>query len=114
MLQPFSQLASLEGAEKLGLAGFPSVDCTIAALVKAPPVVGIAQRSCVPEPAVQGYRDTLKESVCSGGRVTDFNTILDLDSQSVNVPTHTREHTLDLLITRGLGISNLSVSDISL
>ncbi|MGH0125269.1 UNVERIFIED_CONTAM: hypothetical protein FKN15_034727 [Acipenser sinensis] len=35
-------------------------------------------------------------------------------SQSVNVPTHTRGHTLDLLITKGLDISNLSISDISL
>ncbi|MGH0168096.1 UNVERIFIED_CONTAM: hypothetical protein FKN15_053929 [Acipenser sinensis] len=34
-------------------------------------------------------------------------------SQSVNVPTHTRGHILDLLITRGLDISNLSISDIS-
>ncbi|RXN00939.1 hypothetical protein EOD39_8321 [Acipenser ruthenus] len=48
--------------------------------------------------------------------VTDFVTLLDCLglSQSVSVPTHTHGHTLDLLITRGLDISNLSVSDISL
>ncbi|RXM35906.1 hypothetical protein EOD39_12469 [Acipenser ruthenus] len=48
--------------------------------------------------------------------VTDFVTLLDCLglSQSVNVPTHTCGHTLDLLITRGLDISNPSVSDISL
>ncbi|MBN3275419.1 LPIN2 phosphatase, partial [Polyodon spathula] len=34
-LRHTSQLASLEGAEKLGLSGFPLVDSTIAALVKA-------------------------------------------------------------------------------
>ncbi|MGH0124791.1 UNVERIFIED_CONTAM: hypothetical protein FKN15_074492 [Acipenser sinensis] len=48
--------------------------------------------------------------------LTIFNTLLDCLglSQSVNIPTHTRGHTLDLLITRGLDNSNLSVSDISL
>ncbi|MGH0125847.1 UNVERIFIED_CONTAM: hypothetical protein FKN15_074267 [Acipenser sinensis] len=40
-LRQASQLASLEGAEKLGLAGFPPVDFTIVALVKAPPVGGL-------------------------------------------------------------------------
>ncbi|MGH0164620.1 UNVERIFIED_CONTAM: hypothetical protein FKN15_047564 [Acipenser sinensis] len=48
--------------------------------------------------------------------VTDFNTLLDCLGliKSVNIPTHTRGHTLDLLITRGLIVSNLSVSDVSL
>ncbi|MGH0131843.1 UNVERIFIED_CONTAM: hypothetical protein FKN15_047798 [Acipenser sinensis] len=48
--------------------------------------------------------------------VTDFNMILDCLglSQSVNVPTPTQGYTLDLLIPRGLDVSNLSVSDISL
>ncbi len=48
--------------------------------------------------------------------MTDFNMLLDCLGlfQSVNIPTHTRGHTLDLLITRGLDVSNLSVSDVSL
>ncbi|MGH0126984.1 UNVERIFIED_CONTAM: hypothetical protein FKN15_012297 [Acipenser sinensis] len=58
VLKQVSQLASLEGAEKLGLAGFPPVDSTIAALVKAP------------EPAVQGYGNTPVEGICSGGTGT--------------------------------------------
>ncbi|MGH0116115.1 UNVERIFIED_CONTAM: hypothetical protein FKN15_023148 [Acipenser sinensis] len=47
--------------------------------------------------------------------VTDFNMLLDCLglSESVNVPTYTRGHTLDLLFTRDLDISNLSISDIS-
>ncbi|MGH0147380.1 UNVERIFIED_CONTAM: hypothetical protein FKN15_010305 [Acipenser sinensis] len=40
VLKQASQLASLEGAEKPGLAGFPPIDSTIVALVKAPPVEG--------------------------------------------------------------------------
>ncbi|MGH0147579.1 UNVERIFIED_CONTAM: hypothetical protein FKN15_010872 [Acipenser sinensis] len=36
-------LSSLEGADKLGLAGFPPVDSTITALVRAPPVGGLAR-----------------------------------------------------------------------
>ncbi|MGH0125938.1 UNVERIFIED_CONTAM: hypothetical protein FKN15_025158 [Acipenser sinensis] len=43
MLKQAAQLASLEGAEKLSLAGFPSVDSTIPALVKALPVGGLAR-----------------------------------------------------------------------
>ncbi|MGH0152652.1 UNVERIFIED_CONTAM: hypothetical protein FKN15_043533 [Acipenser sinensis] len=40
-------LSSLEGADKLGLAGFPPVDSTIAALVRAPPVGGSLETQCV-------------------------------------------------------------------
>ncbi|MGH0134855.1 UNVERIFIED_CONTAM: hypothetical protein FKN15_027491 [Acipenser sinensis] len=40
VLKQAALLASLEGAEKLGLAGFAPVDSTITALVKAPPVGG--------------------------------------------------------------------------
>ncbi|MGH0120347.1 UNVERIFIED_CONTAM: hypothetical protein FKN15_064807 [Acipenser sinensis] len=43
MLKQAAQLASLEGTEKLGLAGFPPVDSTIAALVKTPPAGGLAR-----------------------------------------------------------------------
>ncbi|MGH0187173.1 UNVERIFIED_CONTAM: hypothetical protein FKN15_024058 [Acipenser sinensis] len=37
VLKQAAQLASLEGAKKLGMVGFPPVDSTITALVKAPP-----------------------------------------------------------------------------
>ncbi|XP_058871719.1 macrophage mannose receptor 1-like [Acipenser ruthenus] len=43
-----SELASLEGADKLGLAGFPPVDSTIVAVVKAPSVGGLARDSMWP------------------------------------------------------------------
>ncbi|MGH0119139.1 UNVERIFIED_CONTAM: hypothetical protein FKN15_052968 [Acipenser sinensis] len=43
MLKHAALLASLEGADKLGLAGFLPVDSAIAALVKAPPVGGLAR-----------------------------------------------------------------------
>ncbi|MGH0150254.1 UNVERIFIED_CONTAM: hypothetical protein FKN15_017466 [Acipenser sinensis] len=40
VLKQAALFASLEDVDKLGLAGFPPVDSTIAALVKAQPVVG--------------------------------------------------------------------------
>ncbi|MGH0159374.1 UNVERIFIED_CONTAM: hypothetical protein FKN15_037348 [Acipenser sinensis] len=43
VLKQATQLASLEGTDKLGLAGFPSVDSTIVTLVKAPSVGGFAR-----------------------------------------------------------------------
>ncbi|MGH0183789.1 UNVERIFIED_CONTAM: hypothetical protein FKN15_012995 [Acipenser sinensis] len=43
-------LASLEGTDKLGLAGFPPVDSTIAALVKASLVGGLARDQACPNP----------------------------------------------------------------
>ncbi|MGH0165454.1 UNVERIFIED_CONTAM: hypothetical protein FKN15_049451 [Acipenser sinensis] len=43
VLKQATQLASLEGADKLGLAVFPPEDPTIAVLVKAPPVGGLAK-----------------------------------------------------------------------
>ncbi|MGH0149373.1 UNVERIFIED_CONTAM: hypothetical protein FKN15_016563 [Acipenser sinensis] len=58
VLKQAAQLASLEGVEKLGLAGFPPVDSTIAALVKAPGVL---------EPAMQSDGDTPQEGILSGG-----------------------------------------------
>ncbi|MGH0169936.1 UNVERIFIED_CONTAM: hypothetical protein FKN15_058259 [Acipenser sinensis] len=45
VLKQATLLASLEGVEKLGQAGFPQVDSTIVALVKAPPVVVLAART---------------------------------------------------------------------
>ncbi|MGH0127698.1 UNVERIFIED_CONTAM: hypothetical protein FKN15_021528 [Acipenser sinensis] len=54
-LKQATQLASLEGVHKLGLAGFPPVDSTIAALVKAPP---LSQRLGVSKPAMQGDGDS--------------------------------------------------------
>ncbi|MGH0121020.1 UNVERIFIED_CONTAM: hypothetical protein FKN15_068716 [Acipenser sinensis] len=49
-------LASLEGADKLGLAGFPPVDSTIAALVKALSVGGLTR-----DPACQNPQCKVKE-----------------------------------------------------
>ncbi|MGH0123301.1 UNVERIFIED_CONTAM: hypothetical protein FKN15_056956 [Acipenser sinensis] len=50
VLKQASQLASLEAAEKLGLAGFPLVDSTIAALVKALPAGGLPKDPVCPNP----------------------------------------------------------------
>ncbi|CAM4308004.1 unnamed protein product [Leuciscus chuanchicus] len=46
--------------------------------------------------------------------VAEFNNLLDSlnFTQHVNVPTHSRGHTLDLLITNSTSISNLSVHDL--
>ncbi|MGH0132978.1 UNVERIFIED_CONTAM: hypothetical protein FKN15_020896 [Acipenser sinensis] len=49
-LKQATPLASLEGAEKLGLVGLPPVDSTIAALVKAPLVGGLARDPACPNP----------------------------------------------------------------
>ncbi|MGH0118225.1 UNVERIFIED_CONTAM: hypothetical protein FKN15_050820 [Acipenser sinensis] len=48
VLKQAALLASLEGEEKLGLAGFPQVDSTITALVKDPPVGGMARDPACP------------------------------------------------------------------
>ncbi|MGH0131633.1 UNVERIFIED_CONTAM: hypothetical protein FKN15_061726 [Acipenser sinensis] len=48
MLKQATPLSSLEGVEKLGLPGFPPVDPTIMALVKAPPVGGVARDLACP------------------------------------------------------------------
>ncbi|MGH0133340.1 UNVERIFIED_CONTAM: hypothetical protein FKN15_067227 [Acipenser sinensis] len=50
VLKQSAPLASLEGVEKLGLAGFPPVDFTIAALVKAPLVGGLSRDPACPNP----------------------------------------------------------------
>ncbi|MGH0122087.1 UNVERIFIED_CONTAM: hypothetical protein FKN15_010501 [Acipenser sinensis] len=48
VLKQAAHLAFLEGADKLGLAGFPPVDSTIAALVKVPLVGGLAKDPACP------------------------------------------------------------------
>ncbi|MGH0155757.1 UNVERIFIED_CONTAM: hypothetical protein FKN15_051583 [Acipenser sinensis] len=48
VLKQAAPLASLEGTEKLSLAGFPQVDSTIAALVKSPSVGGLARNPVCP------------------------------------------------------------------
>ncbi|MGH0141897.1 UNVERIFIED_CONTAM: hypothetical protein FKN15_002502 [Acipenser sinensis] len=48
VLKQATPLSSLEGVEKLGLPGFPPVDPTIMALVKAPPVGGLARALACP------------------------------------------------------------------
>ncbi|MGH0157592.1 UNVERIFIED_CONTAM: hypothetical protein FKN15_051013 [Acipenser sinensis] len=50
VLKQAAPLASLEGTEKLGQAGFPPVDSTIAALVKAPLLGGLARDPACPNP----------------------------------------------------------------
>ncbi|MGH0128022.1 UNVERIFIED_CONTAM: hypothetical protein FKN15_077316 [Acipenser sinensis] len=50
VLKQAALLASLEGAEKLGLVRFPPVHSTITALVKAPTVGGLARDLACPNP----------------------------------------------------------------
>ncbi|MGH0183614.1 UNVERIFIED_CONTAM: hypothetical protein FKN15_012802 [Acipenser sinensis] len=58
VLKQAAQLASLEGAEKLGMVGFPPVDSTITALVKAPPVGGLPRDPACPNPQCRVTRST--------------------------------------------------------
>ncbi|MGH0125292.1 UNVERIFIED_CONTAM: hypothetical protein FKN15_022173 [Acipenser sinensis] len=51
MSKQASQLASLEGVDMLGLAGFPPVDSTIAALLKTPLVGGLPKDPVCPNPS---------------------------------------------------------------
>ncbi|MGH0159001.1 UNVERIFIED_CONTAM: hypothetical protein FKN15_062391 [Acipenser sinensis] len=60
VLKQATQLASLEGEEKLGLAGFLLVDSTIAALVKAPPVERLARDPACPNPQCRVTETYLK------------------------------------------------------
>ncbi|MGH0165627.1 UNVERIFIED_CONTAM: hypothetical protein FKN15_074356 [Acipenser sinensis] len=52
----------LEGAGKLGLAGFPPVDSTIAALVKALPAVGLPKDPVCPNPHCRVTETHLKRA----------------------------------------------------
>ncbi|MGH0165953.1 UNVERIFIED_CONTAM: hypothetical protein FKN15_058485 [Acipenser sinensis] len=61
VLNQAAVLASLEGVEKLGLAGFPPVDSTIAALVKAPPLGGLARDPACLNPQCKVTETHLKQ-----------------------------------------------------
>ncbi|MGH0161436.1 UNVERIFIED_CONTAM: hypothetical protein FKN15_064024 [Acipenser sinensis] len=58
------------GMEKLGLAGFPSVDSTIAALVKAPPVGGLPKDPVCPNPQYRVTETHLKRAYAAEEQVT--------------------------------------------
>ncbi|MGH0138979.1 UNVERIFIED_CONTAM: hypothetical protein FKN15_025377 [Acipenser sinensis] len=62
VLKQAALLAFQEGAEKLSLAGFPPVDSTIAALVKAPPVGGLARDPACPNPQCRVTEKQLKQA----------------------------------------------------
>ncbi|MGH0144236.1 UNVERIFIED_CONTAM: hypothetical protein FKN15_048691 [Acipenser sinensis] len=62
VLKQAALLASLEGVEKLGLVGFPSVDSTIAVLVKALPVGGLARYPACPNPQCKVTETHLKRA----------------------------------------------------
>ncbi|MGH0178801.1 UNVERIFIED_CONTAM: hypothetical protein FKN15_077968 [Acipenser sinensis] len=61
---------SLEGAEKLGTAGFPPVDSTIAALVKAPPVGGLARDLACLNPQCRVMETHLKRAYAAEAQTT--------------------------------------------
>ncbi|MGH0151024.1 UNVERIFIED_CONTAM: hypothetical protein FKN15_023406 [Acipenser sinensis] len=66
VLKQAAQLASLEDAEKPGMAGFPPVDSTIAALVKAPPVDGLPRDPAYPNPQCRVTKVHLKRAYAAG------------------------------------------------
>ncbi|MGH0152174.1 UNVERIFIED_CONTAM: hypothetical protein FKN15_047486 [Acipenser sinensis] len=69
VLKQAAQLASLEDAEKPGMAGFTPVDSTIAALVKAPPVDGLPRDPAYPNPQCRVTKVHLKRAYAAGLRV---------------------------------------------
>ncbi|MGH0121270.1 UNVERIFIED_CONTAM: hypothetical protein FKN15_074843 [Acipenser sinensis] len=70
VLKQAAQLASLEGAEKLGLAGFPPVDSNIAALVKALLVGGLAKDPVCPNPQCRVTKTHFKRAYTTEAQVT--------------------------------------------
>ncbi|MGH0130533.1 UNVERIFIED_CONTAM: hypothetical protein FKN15_026415 [Acipenser sinensis] len=63
-------LASLEGAEAMGLAQFPPVDSTIAALVRTPPVGGLAKDPVCPNGQCRITEAHLKLAYAAEAQVT--------------------------------------------
>ncbi|MGH0155830.1 UNVERIFIED_CONTAM: hypothetical protein FKN15_052545 [Acipenser sinensis] len=63
-------VSSLEGADKLGLAGFPPVDSTITALVMASPVGGLARDPMCPNPQCRVTETHLKRAYAAGAQAT--------------------------------------------
>ncbi|MGH0119877.1 UNVERIFIED_CONTAM: hypothetical protein FKN15_059258 [Acipenser sinensis] len=72
VLKQATQLASLEGADKPGLAGFPPVDSTIAALVKALPVGGLSKEPACLNPQCRVTEMHLKRAYTAEAQVTRF------------------------------------------
>ncbi|MGH0159869.1 UNVERIFIED_CONTAM: hypothetical protein FKN15_038438 [Acipenser sinensis] len=70
VLKQAAPLASLEGAEELGLAGFPPVDSTIAALVMAQQVGGLARDPACPNPQCKVTETHLKRVYAAEAQVT--------------------------------------------
>ncbi|MGH0139777.1 UNVERIFIED_CONTAM: hypothetical protein FKN15_035777 [Acipenser sinensis] len=70
VLKHTAPLASLEGADKLGLAEFPPVDSTIAALVKAPPLGGLARDLACPNPQCKVTETHLKRLYAAEAQAT--------------------------------------------
>ncbi|MGH0164960.1 UNVERIFIED_CONTAM: hypothetical protein FKN15_048084 [Acipenser sinensis] len=70
VLKQAALLVSLEGADKLGLARFPQVDSTIAALVKALPVGGLAREPACSNPQCKGTETHLKRAYAAEARAT--------------------------------------------
>ncbi|MGH0133083.1 UNVERIFIED_CONTAM: hypothetical protein FKN15_045384 [Acipenser sinensis] len=62
--------SSLEGADKLGLAGFPPEDSTVAALVRAPPVGWLARDPMCPNPQCRVTETHLKQAYTAGAQAT--------------------------------------------
>ncbi|MGH0131705.1 UNVERIFIED_CONTAM: hypothetical protein FKN15_047536 [Acipenser sinensis] len=70
VLKQVALLASLESADKLGLAGFPPVDSTIAALLKALPVGGLPKDPACPSPQCRVSETHLKWAYAAEAQVT--------------------------------------------
>ncbi|MGH0129197.1 UNVERIFIED_CONTAM: hypothetical protein FKN15_037637 [Acipenser sinensis] len=70
VLKQVALLDYLEGAEKLGLAGFLPVDSTIAALVKAQPVDGLPRDPACPNPQCRVTEMHLKRAYAAEAQTT--------------------------------------------
>ncbi|MGH0153925.1 UNVERIFIED_CONTAM: hypothetical protein FKN15_068763 [Acipenser sinensis] len=76
----------VSGAEKLGLAGFPPVDSTIASLVKAQPVGGVARDLACPNPQCRVMETHLKRVYAAEAQATRLsNTASVLTAYMYNV-----------------------------
>ncbi|MGH0168951.1 UNVERIFIED_CONTAM: hypothetical protein FKN15_055856 [Acipenser sinensis] len=88
VLKQAAPLASLEGVENLGLAGFHPVDSTIAALVKAPPVGGLARDPACPNPQCKVTETHLKPAYVAEAQATRLSNTVSVLTAYMDVVLH--------------------------
>ncbi|MGH0163022.1 UNVERIFIED_CONTAM: hypothetical protein FKN15_044546 [Acipenser sinensis] len=83
VLKQAALLASLEVTDKLGLTGFPPVDSTIVALVKAPPMGGLPKDPVCPNPQCRVTETHLKKAYTAEAQDGDVTTAAILPQSSI-------------------------------